>query len=61
MRFLACALGLAALAGANASEPSYLIQASASFQRLGVYWISDDATYARERSRRSDPQVPVTS
>jgi hypothetical protein len=25
---------------------SFLIQASASFQRLGDYWISDDATYA---------------
>src|SRR4051812_2673463 len=39
------ALVAAGAAGARDSD-SHLIQASAKFQRLGPYWISDDPTYA---------------
>jgi hypothetical protein len=43
-----CALStLAGSSGAQARpEASYLIQASASFQRLGPYWVSDKPDYA---------------
>jgi hypothetical protein len=44
---LATAAMLAACAAAGAaSSDSRVIQASATFQRLGPYWISDDPTYA---------------
>jgi len=32
--------------GGSAREPSTLLQASASFQRLGDFWISNDPSYA---------------
>lgn len=44
---LVAALFLACVStNAGAAGPGTLIQASASFQRLGAFWISDDPTYA---------------
>ena len=39
-------LAAVAVSSASAREPSTLIQAGATFQRLGDFWISNDPTYA---------------
>jgi hypothetical protein len=44
--FLVVAAALGGFPATAESSDSYLIQASAGFQRLGHYWISDDPTYA---------------
>lgn len=42
---VACAIASTSSANPVRSEQSFLIQASASFQRLGDYWVADDPTY----------------